>query len=172
MTCSADGRAIVFVGPMGSGKTSIGRRVAKALSRTFSDTDRIVVREHGPIPEIFSTRGEPQFRRWEREAVQEALAGGGVVSLGGGSVLDSATRTDLAPHTVVFLTVAPNVVAGRIRDGNRPLVDGDDPLARWQQIFDERRPLYEEVADRTFDTSSGPISGVADAIVDWLRSER
>jgi shikimate kinase len=172
MTSSAEPHSVVFVGPMGAGKTSIGRRVARGLGVGFTDTDRVIVQAHGPIPDIFAAHGEARFREWEREAVTQSLQRGGVISLGGGAVLDAGTRAALAGHRVVFLTVAPRAVAARIRDGSRPLVEGDDPLARWQQIFDERRPLYEEVADRTFDTSSGPITGVADAILDWLRDEK
>lgn len=171
MNSSADDRAIVFIGPMGAGKTSIGRRVARALHLPFVDTDRVIVRDNGPIPDIFAQLGEPRFRELEREAVAEALAGGSVVSLGGGAVLDPNTRTALAAHRVVYLTVSPETVASRIRDANRPLVAGDDPVGAWERIFAERRPLYEEVADVTFDTSSGPITRVATAVLDWLKAD-
>lgn len=164
-------RAVVLVGPMGAGKTSVGRRVARALERPFTDTDRIVVRDHGPLPDLFSTHGEAHFRRIERAAVQEALATGGVVALGGGAVLDADTRADLAHHDVVLLTVRAHVVAARIGGGSsRPLLAGEDPLERWARIFEDRRPLYEEVADISFDTSSGPLSDVVARIVAWARS--
>lgn len=171
MNSSAETRTIVFIGPMGAGKTSIGRRVARGLHVPFLDTDRVVVRDHGPIPAIFAEHGEPHFRTLERDAVAEALATGGVVSLGGGAVLDPDTRAALAAHRVVYLTVSPETVASRIRDANRPLVAGDDPVAAWQRIYAERRPLYEEVADVTFDTSSGPITRVAAAVLDWLKAD-
>lgn len=170
MNSSADSRAVVFVGPMGAGKTSIGKRVARGLKLPFADTDRVIVQAHGPIPAIFAEHGEQHFRVLEREAVAEALAAGGVVSLGGGAVLDAGTRAALAPHRVVYLTVSPETVASRIRDANRPLVDGDDPVAAWERIFAERRSLYEQVADVTFDTS-GPIAHVAAAVLDWLKAD-
>lgn len=163
------GGAIVLVGPMGAGKTSIGRRVARALGVGFVDTDKLVVRDHGPIPELFVRFGEAHFRALERAAVREALAAGGVVALGGGAVLDAATRADLAAHRVVFLTVSPKVVAGRIQGGDRPLLADGDPVARWQRIFTERRSVYEEVADLTLDTSSGPLAGVVAEIVAWAQ---
>jgi len=165
------GRALVLIGPMGAGKTSVGRRVARALDRPFTDTDKIVVRDHGVIADLFTTRGEAHFRQVERLAVQEALAVGGVVALGGGSVLDPATRDDLRQHDVVLLTVQPHIIASRIGGGARPLLAGEDPVARWTRIFDERRPVYEEVADITFDTSTGPLADVVAGIVDWVHAD-
>lgn len=155
---------------MGAGKSSIGRKVAKSLGRTFIDTDSVIVREHGPIPEIFAAHGEPHFRALERDAVAAAVATGSVVALGGGAVLDPSTRTLLGEHDVVLLTVSERVVAHRIAGGGRPLLAGDeDPVARWRRIMTERRPLYEEVADATFDTSSGRIATVVENIADWVR---
>ena len=171
MIASADS-AIVLVGPMGAGKTSIGKRVAKALEVGFVDTDASVVREHGAISDIFATHGEARFRELEREAVVHALASGGVVSLGGGSILDPDTRVDLRGHRVALLTVSPAIVAGRIGGGHRPLLadESEDPVARWHRILEERMPLYAEVADATFDTSHGPLSDVVDQIVAWART--
>ncbi|MFX5684625.1 shikimate kinase, partial [Acinetobacter baumannii] len=83
---------LVLIGPMGAGKTSVGRRVARALGEPFSDTDKIVVRDHGPIPDLFRAHGEAHCRSRERDAVAEALERGGVVALGGGAVLDPVTR--------------------------------------------------------------------------------
>lgn len=168
MTSSAE--ALVLIGPMGAGKTSVGRRVAKALGTTFTDTDIALVREHGPIPQIFSEHGEEHFRRIERDAVRASLVSGGVVSLGGGAILDPETRDDLRAHRVALLTVQPRVVAARLRDDSRPLLAGDDAMRRWTAIYTERRPLYEEVADATFDTSSGPLQAVVDAIAAWVRT--
>jgi shikimate kinase len=161
--------AIVLIGPMGAGKTSVGRRVARSLGTGFADTDKLVARDHGPIPAIFEKSGEAAFREFERAAVAEALAHGGVVALGGGAILDARTRTDLAAHRVVFLTVSPQTVAGRIHGSGRPLLVDDDPVGRWQRIFAERRELYDEVADLTLDTSSGPLSAVVAEIVRWAQ---
>jgi len=90
---------LVLVGPMGAGKTSIGRRVSKALGIDFIDTDAAVRREHGPIEQIFQTHGEAAFRAWERAAVREALGRGDVVvSLGGGAVLDAVFSVEPICH--------------------------------------------------------------------------
>ncbi len=167
MTAPSD--AIVLIGPMGAGKTSVGRRVARSLGCTFSDTDKIVVRDHGPIRDLFLTHGEAYFRAVERQAVAEALSRGGVVALGGGAILDPQTRERLTRHRVVLLTVAPHIVASRIHGDERPLLGGDDPAVRWRRIWEERRPIYEAAADVTFDTSSGPLARVVDDIVAWTR---
>ncbi|WP_203579440.1 shikimate kinase [Microbacterium hibisci] len=167
MTSPSD--AVVLIGPMGAGKTSIGRKAARALGVPFFDTDAAVVRDHGPIEQLFVEHGEARFRAAERAAVSEGLATGGIVSLGGGAVMNPETRADLAAHRVVLLTVSPRVVAGRVRDSNRPLLQGADAVERWTAIFEERRPVYEELADVTFDTSSGPVQDVVDALVAWIR---
>lgn len=164
---TAPSEAIVLIGPMGAGKTSLGRRVARRLGVPFTDTDAAVIREHGPIERIFAERGEAEFRRLERAAVRAALDAGGVVSLGGGAVLDPDTQRDLGAHRVVLLTVAPRVVAHRLRDTARPLLQDEDPMTRWTAILSERLPLYRRLADATFDTSSGPLHEVVDAIVAW-----
>jgi shikimate kinase len=93
-----------------------------------------------------------------------------VVSLGGGAVLHPETRLALAAHRVVLLTVDPEVVAGRIRGSRRPLLQDEDPLRRWTEISDARRPLYDEVADVVFDTSHGPLQAVVDAVARWART--
>ncbi|MFE7844852.1 shikimate kinase [Microbacterium sp. NPDC057407] len=159
--------ALVLIGPMGAGKSSVGKRVARALDVPFVDTDAAIAREHGPIERIFEEHGESHFRRIEREAVVEGLRAGGVVSLGGGAVLDPGTQADLEDHRVVLLTVAPKVVATRVRGSSRPLLQGEDPTARWRAIYEARRPVYERLADVTFDTSSGPMQDVVDRIVAW-----
>ncbi|WP_109209468.1 MULTISPECIES: shikimate kinase [Microbacterium] len=168
MTSPSD--AVVLIGPMGAGKTSIGKKAARALGVPFFDTDAAVVRAHGPIEQLFVEQGEAHFRAAERAAVTEGLATGGIVSLGGGAVMNPDTRDDLAAHRVVLLTVSPRVVAGRVRDSNRPLLQGADAIERWTAIFEERRPVYEALADVTFDTSSGPVQDVVDALVAWIRS--
>jgi shikimate kinase len=159
--------AVVLVGPMGAGKTKVGRRVARILGIGFTDTDRAVVREHGPIAQLFADHGEPYFRELERAAVVAALQTDDVVSLGGGAVLDAGTRRDLLAERVIFLTVSARAVEGRLGGGKRPLIR--DGVADWQRIFDERRNLYEEVSDLTIDTSLRPFDAIAEEVAEWVR---
>ncbi|WP_029259259.1 MULTISPECIES: shikimate kinase [unclassified Microbacterium] len=172
MTSAADPLTLVLVGPMAAGKTSVGRRVARRLGVAFIDTDKRIVAAHGPIAGIFEAHGEAHFRALERAAVAEALAEGGVISLGGGAVTEAATRELLAEYPVVFLTVSPDAVADRLRGSNRPLLAGEDPLERWKKIFEERRGWYAEVSSATFDTSRRPMQKIADEIVAWRREQR
>jgi shikimate kinase len=158
---------IALVGPMGAGKTSVGRRLAKRLDLPFTDTDAVIAAKHGPIPELFAVGGEAGFRGLEREVVAEALAAGGVVALGGGAVLDAGTRRDLEPCTVVLLTVSEEAVAARLGGGRRPLlIDG---VESWRRIRDERAELYASIADVVVDTSRRPIMTIADELAERLR---
>jgi shikimate kinase len=159
-------RAIAIIGPMGAGKTSIGRKLAKRLGLPFTDTDARVVAQHGPIADLFAERGEEGFRNLERAAVAEALAAGGVVALGGGAVLDPATRDDLAGATVVLLTVSEEAVAERLASGRRPLLT--DGLESWRRIAADRRPLYDGLADVVIDTSRRPVSGIVEELAERL----
>lgn len=150
---------------MGSGKTRIGRRVARALGVRFIDTDKVIAAKHGAITGIFETYGEAHFRTLERQAVADALCERAVVSLGGGAVLDAESQRLLERHTVIELTVAADAVLARMNTSKRPLLkDGTDA---WQRIYDERRPIYTRLATVSFDTSARPISRIADEITAW-----
>lgn len=154
---------------MASGKTRIGRRVARLIGAEFIDTDARIVAEHGPIAEIFERDGEEAFRAMERAAVVEALRQQAVVSLGGGAVLHPDTREDLRRYTVVYLTVSPEAVAHRLAAGSRPLV-ATGGVEAWRRIFEERRSIYEELATVTYDTSRRPIMTIAKNIAHWWKA--
>lgn len=156
---------VVLIGPMGAGKSKVGKRVARILNVGFTDTDKAIVAQHGPITDIFVEQGEPHFRMLEREAVAHALESGDIVSLGGGAVLDPATQAALRDHRVLFLTVTVRAVEGRLGDGKRPLLR--DGINDWQRIFDERRNIYEGLSDMTIDTSHRPYDSVAEEVAAW-----
>jgi shikimate kinase len=159
------GVTIVLIGPPAAGKTRVGKRLARRLRLPFVDTDAVVVSQHGPIPGIFAELGEPHFRMLERAAVAEALVEPGVVSLGGGAVLDPDTRTDLADATVVLLTVSPEAIASRIANAKRPLVSD---LESWKLLVAKRADLYASLADFTADTSTSSIESIVEEIASWI----
>ena len=107
---------VALIGPMAAGKSSLGRKLAARIGRTFADTDKLVALEHGPIPQVFAEHGEAAFRRWEAEAVRHALVPGAVVALGGGAVLDERSRALLAHATVVLVTVLQVIASLKIFD--------------------------------------------------------
>lgn len=167
MTAGAQngGPPVVLIGPMGAGKTRLGKRVARILATGFQDTDHMIVVENGPISAIFDEHGEPHFRALERDAVARALSSDDVVALGGGAVLAPETRALLAEHRVVLVTVSAEAVATRIGDGRRPLVRGG--ISDWERIYAERRPIYEKLAQFTVDTSHRPIDVLAQEVAEW-----
>lgn len=139
----------ILVGPPGAGKSTIGRRLASALSVPFYDTDAAIEKETGrTIRDIFATDGEPGFRKIEEEVVGRAIAEQtGVVSLGGGAILSPRTQDALKGHTVIYLEIT--VAEGLRRTGaskTRPLLDGDDPAAKYRALMKRRRPIYKKVS--------------------------
>ncbi|HEX6445463.1 MAG TPA: shikimate kinase [Streptosporangiales bacterium] len=168
------GPVVVLVGPPGAGKTTVGRRLAERLGVGFLDTDAAVEERAGkPVAEIFVVDGEPAFRRLEHEAVATALAEhDGVLSLGGGAVLDPATRDLLRAHRVVFLDVDLGAAAQRVGlDTPRPLLIGN-PRATLRQQLADRRPHYLEVATAVVATSALSPAEVVEAVLDVVRGER
>lgn len=163
-------RAIVFVGPMAAGKTSLGRRVAKDLKVQFVDTDAVFQSRHGVITEFFQTRGEDEFRRIEADIIAEQLAIPGlrIVALGGGAVLTESTRTLLRQHPVVLLLTTQAAVLRTANLARRPLLR-DDPEA-WNRILEQRRPLYEEVANVTFRTDRATKEQLSRRVIQWART--
>ena len=158
---------IVLIGPMGAGKTTVGGLLADRLGTRLRDTDHDVEARAGrTISEIFVDDGEAAFRALEREAVAEALAThDGVLSLGGGAVLDPGTRELLAGHDVVFLRVGLSDAVKRVGLGtSRPLLLGN-VRGRIKALLDERTPIYESVATLVVDTDGRSPHDVAEEIL-------
>lgn len=157
---------VVLVGPPASGKTKIGRLLAKNLSEPFMDTDTVLRTRYGPIPEIFRDQGEAWFRLREAEVVSESLSAPGVLSLGGGAVTTASNRQALRGHRVVGLQISPEAVASRLDNAKRPLlVNG---VESWEALVAARQPWYDEVAVHTVDVSHRAIEDVAEEIAAWL----
>ena len=157
---------VVLVGPMGAGKTTVARILAERWGVPVRDTDADVEATAGKaVQEIFVDDGEAAFRALERDAVATALAEHpGVLSLGGGAVLDESTRERLRGHTVVFLKVGLAAAVKRVGLGeSRPVLNQavGGVRTRIKALLDERTPIYESVATITVDTDGHTPQDVA-----------
>jgi shikimate kinase len=161
---------VVLVGPMGAGKSTVARLLAKSWDLDVRDTDVDVENVAGrSISDIFVDSGEQAFRELERDAVARALKEhDGVLALGGGAVLDPDTRALLADHTVVFLRVGLSDAVKRVGLGtSRPLLLGN-VRGRIKALLDERTPIYEAVATLTVETDGRNPREVAREIEEAL----
>jgi shikimate kinase len=169
-------RNLVLIGMMGSGKTTIGRHVARRLGRPFVDTDHVVAVEAGcSIPELFAERGEDGFRAFESAVIERVAAvPNQIIAVGGGAVCVGRNVEALArTGDVILLDASVSQLAGRVSRGRarkgRPLLgDTDETLDRLQRLWDERAPLYEAAAGHRVDSGHRPPPVIADEIVEWM----
>jgi shikimate kinase len=170
VTAVDDGPRVVLVGPMGAGKSTVGRLLAERWSVPFRDTDDDIEQSEGrSISDIFVESGEERFRELERDAVARALLEhDGVLAVGGGAVMAAETRAALAGHRVVFLRVGLADAADRVGIGvSRPLLLGN-VRGTMKALLDERTPVYESVARAVVDTDGRPPAEVADLVEEAL----
>ncbi|MGE3247284.1 MAG: 3-dehydroquinate synthase, partial [Beijerinckiaceae bacterium] len=166
------GKSIVLVGIMGSGKSSVGRRLAARLGLDFVDADSEIEAAAGmSIADIFSQYGEPYFRDGERRVIDRLLKERQrVLATGGGAFMNAQTRAKIANNGIsIWLKAEHDVLMRRVRKrSNRPLLQAPDPERVMQQLMDERYPVYA-TADITVMSGDGPHEAVIDEIVKSLR---
>jgi shikimate kinase/3-dehydroquinate synthase len=165
---------IFLVGLMGSGKTTIGRALAKRLNKRFVDADHeIEARTGASIPWIFEIEGEASFRQREADVIRDLTAQEDIVlATGGGAVLNEESRKFLKERgTVVYLRASVNSILQRTsHDRNRPLLQTDDPKARIEELSLQRSPLYQEVAHIIIETGRPNVQSVVQSILSQLPS--
>lgn len=161
-------RNIFLIGLMGSGKTTVGRILARKLNMRFVDSDHeIEVRTGASVSMIFEIEGEASFRQREAEVIQDLVRRNDIVlATGGGVVLDAGSRALLAAHgTVVYLRASVNSILQRTaHDRNRPLLQTDDPRQRIEELARQREPLYNEIADIVVETGRPNVQFLAQSI--------
>jgi len=159
---------IFLVGLMGAGKTTVGKLLAKTLGKTFYDSDHEIERRTGVnIPLIFELEGEPGFRKREAQAIAElARLDNVILATGGGAVLLPENRQVLASRgQVIYLRANVDELCNRTRgDRNRPLLQTEKPRERLQTLYQQRDPLYLEVADMVIDTGGQPVGAIVSQI--------
>lgn len=167
---------LIFIGPMGAGKTTVGRHVAELLAMPFHDLDHEIESHTGAaISLVFDLEGEAGFRRRETATLAELAAGSGIVlSTGGGAVLSETNRQVLRERGfVIWLDATIEAQLARLaRDRQRPLLHAPDRRARLEQLAAERNPLYAEVADlRITSSGTGNSAHTARHIVSLLETQ-
>lgn len=162
---------IALVGFMGTGKTVVGRRVAEKLGREFLELDEIIEKKEGiSIREIFEKKGEPYFRKLERDAVKETVQKKGVIiSAGGGAVIDEENFKNLKKDGIIIcLEASPDVILERTKAlTTRPLLNAPDPKKKIEELLKKRAPYYKK-ADFCINTDNLTVVQVVDKIMHLL----
>jgi shikimate kinase len=163
------------VGLPGSGKSTVGRQLARRMGCRFIDSDHVIEHRIGySIREFFEREGEQAFRDLEQSVIDElSLSGNCVLSTGGGAVLRPANRRHLHDRTTtVYLHSAPEEVFRRLRhDQNRPLLQVADPLLRLKELYEVRDPLYRETAHLVIETGRPSVASLVSSIMQELKLE-
>lgn len=169
MTPAVAASRIILVGLPGSGKSTVGRQLARRLGLAFNDSDHVIEQRLGcSIREYFDREGEEAFRDLEQAVIRELAQGAsGVLATGGGAVLRQANRQQLRQAgQVVYLRSTPEEVFRRLRhDVNRPLLQVADPLERLRSLYEQRDPLYRETAHFVIETGRPTVSTMVNMIL-------
>lgn len=165
---------VFLIGPMGAGKSAVGRHLARSLHLVFLDSDEEIEARTGvDIPFIFEKEGEEGFRAREKKVIDDLSGQDGVVlATGGGAILDADSRTCLGSRGfVVYLKTGIEQQLSRTRRGReRPLLANEDPRGTLEALMQTREPLYTEIADLTVETDGRKVHAVANEILDAIRT--
>ena len=163
---------IILIGPMGAGKTTIGRQLAKKLSKEFYDSDHEIEKHTGAdVSLIFELEGEEGFRKRESQLLKELVSNKNIVlSTGGGAVLDPENRKLLSDNgIIIYLKSTAEKLYRRIADDKRrPLIQTDDRLNKIKKILEEREPLYQSLANEIIETQELSIKQITQKILDLI----
>lgn len=165
---------IFLIGLMGTGKTTVGRQLARKLKMDFYDSDRVIEERTGvDIPLIFEKEGEAGFRKREVDIIDELTQKQGIIlATGGGAILDAENRNHLINRGTVFYLKSnlKTLIERTSKDKNRPLLQANEPVESiLKHLLDERGPLYEETADYIIETANNSIHSVIQAIIKPLK---
>lgn len=171
-----DGKKNIFlIGPMGAGKTSVGRYLAKQLDKEFYDSDEEIENKTGvSLSWVFDLEGISGYRQREMKVIDELSSLQNIVlSTGGGCVETPEVRDYLRQRgTVIYMEVSLDTQLDRLkRDKKRPLLQGGNPQEVLIELWEEREPIYEEIADFTVKTDKRSVRDVCDDILNWLRKQ-
>ena len=167
---------IALIGFMGTGKTAVGKVLAEKLGRSFVELDSLIEQKAGmSIPEIFQQDGEIAFRELEMRVTEEiANKKKAVIACGGGIVLNKINIDRLRESSrIVYLTASPGVILKRVanEEGQRPLLEVDNPTLTIRELLGFRKPFYERAADIIINTSKLDINSVAEQIINKLKDD-
>jgi len=167
---------IALIGFMGVGKTAVGKVLAEELGRSFVELDSLIEQKAGKsIPDIFQQEGETAFRELEMRVTEEvANKKKAVIACGGGIVLNKINIDWLRKSArIVYLTASPDVILKRVanEEGQRPLLEVDNPTLTIRKLLSFRKPFYERAADITIDTSKLDINAVSKQIISKLKDD-
>ena len=166
---------IIFIGFMGCGKTTFGKKISKKLNRKFIDTDKYIERsEKMTITDMFALKGEEYFRNLETKLCEKiSKESGNVISTGGGMIKNPKNMAFLKENgIVVYLkTTAEHIYRNIGSDTTRPLLQCDDKLGKIKSLMEERKSLYEKYADITVDVTGSTVGAVTEKICSLLEEE-
>jgi shikimate kinase len=167
---------LILVGMMGSGKTTMGRALAKQLGKTFVDSDEEIIKRTGvTVPHIFDVEGESGFRLRETAAIKDLAARDNLVlATGGGAVLAEENRTALQQNgIVIYLKASVHDLWQRTRhDRNRPLLQTKDPHGRLTELFQQRDPLYQQVSDIVVQSGKQSVNVLMQHLIEKIDAYR